>query len=61
MIAGFLAQGLAPMWAAAIGVFMHGLAGDFAAAELGEASMIAGDVIEAIPAAFAAIEGEQEL
>ncbi len=61
MIAGFLAQGLAPMWAAAIGVFMHGLAADLAAAELGEASMIAGDVIEAIPSAFAAIEGGQEL
>ncbi|MBU1708122.1 bifunctional ADP-dependent NAD(P)H-hydrate dehydratase/NAD(P)H-hydrate epimerase, partial [bacterium] len=61
MIAGLLAQGLAPMWAAAMGVFMHGLAGDLAAAELGEASMIAGDVIEAIPSAFAAIEGGEEL
>ena len=60
IIAGFLAQGLAPMWAAATGVFMHGLAADLAAAELGEASMIAGDVIEAIPSAFAAIEGGGE-
>jgi len=59
MIAGFLAQRLPPIWAATVGVFLHGLAGDLAAAKLGEASLIAGDIIEAIPTAFATIEGSQ--
>lgn len=34
------------------GVYLHGLAGDIAAGEKTEAGMIAGDVIEAIPAAL---------
>jgi NAD(P)H-hydrate epimerase len=59
MIAGFLAQHMTPIWAATVGVFMHGLAGDLAAAKLGEASLIAGDIMEAIPSAFATIEGGQ--
>lgn len=33
-------------------VYLHGLAGDIAAARTGEASMIAGDLIDAIPQAF---------
>ncbi|MGH9351763.1 MAG: NAD(P)H-hydrate dehydratase [Terriglobia bacterium] len=33
-------------------VYLHGLAGDIAAARVGEASMIAGDLLEAIPQAF---------
>jgi ADP-dependent NAD(P)H-hydrate dehydratase / NAD(P)H-hydrate epimerase len=34
------------------GVYLHGLAGDIVARELGEAPMIAGDLVEAIPRAF---------
>ena len=52
MITGLLAQGLAPWEAACAGAFLHGLAGDLAAAEQGETGLIAGDVIRAIPRAM---------
>lgn len=52
IIAGLLAQGL-PVWeAACAGVYLHGLAGDLAASEQGEAGLIAGDVIRAVPRAI---------
>lgn len=44
MIASFLSQGYAPEYAATIGVYVHGLAGDMAAAELGEFGMTASDI-----------------
>jgi NAD(P)H-hydrate epimerase len=52
MIVGLLAQGLDPWDAACAGTYLHGLAGDLAAARLGSAGMIAGDVIEQIPFAL---------
>ncbi|MDH4164314.1 MAG: NAD(P)H-hydrate dehydratase [Nitrospirota bacterium] len=52
MIAGLLAQGYHTLEAACIGVHVHGAAGDLAAREKGEASMIAGDLIGKIPAAI---------
>jgi len=52
MIGGFLAQGRPAAEAARLGVYLHGLAGDIAAREKGETSMIAGDVIEKIPEAI---------
>jgi len=51
MIAGFLAQGLSPMEAARLGVYLHGLAGDVARDVRGEWGMVAGDLVEAIPEA----------
>jgi NAD(P)H-hydrate epimerase len=51
-IAALLAQGLAPYDAARLGVYLHGLAGDLAAAEKGQAGLIAGDVIEQLPRAI---------
>ena len=52
MIAGLLAQGLSAWDAARAGVYLHGMAGDLAAATIGEPGLIAGDVITAIPHAL---------
>jgi NAD(P)H-hydrate epimerase len=52
VIAALLGQHLAPMEAAILGVYLHGLAGDFAAEELGRRSMTATDVIEYLPEAL---------
>ncbi|MBM4136433.1 MAG: NAD(P)H-hydrate epimerase [Nitrospira sp.] len=57
MISGFLGQGLKPIDASITGVYMHGLAGDIAVAEKGEHSLIAGDIIDKIPAAFDSLYG----
>lgn len=46
VIAGFLAQGYLPEYASLIGVYMHGLAGDMAAAEFGEFGMTAGNIAD---------------
>jgi NAD(P)H-hydrate epimerase len=52
MISGFLSQGIKPLNASILGVFMHGLAGDIAASEKGEHSLIATDIIDKIHSAF---------
>ena len=53
MIAGLAAQrDVSPLQAAIVGVYLHGLAGDIAAEEVGETSLLAGDIMDAIPAAF---------
>lgn len=46
IITGLLAQGYAPAKAAIMGVYLHGIAGDKAAALYGMEAMIAGDLIE---------------
>lgn len=51
LIAGLLVQGLPPFSAASLGVYLHGLAGDLASREKGEPSLLAGDLLEKIPAA----------
>ncbi|MEF2966303.1 NAD(P)H-hydrate dehydratase [Paenibacillus sp. M1] len=49
LIAGLLAQGLDGVQAAALGVYLHGLAGERAAAgRANPASLLAGDIIEAL-------------
>lgn len=55
MIVGLLAQGLGPWEAACAATYLHGAAGDLAAAVHGEAGMIAGDLIERIPDALAQV------
>lgn len=44
MITAFLAQGYNPEYAVLIGVYIHGLAGDMAAEELGEFGLTASDI-----------------
>jgi len=56
MLAGLTAQfGAEKNWAEtlALGVYLHGLAGDLAAEEFGEAPLVATDLIRCIPSAFA--------
>lgn len=49
-IAGLVAEKLASNMAAPIGVYLHGLAGDLAA-QNGQAGLIAGDILAALPQA----------
>ena len=55
IIAGLLAQGYNQQDAALIGMYLHGLAGDLAVRDLGQESLIAGDLIHYLPKAFARI------
>lgn len=52
VILSFLAQGYQPEDAAVMGTYIHGLAGDIAAEKVGEISLMAGDMIDALPKAF---------
>jgi NAD(P)H-hydrate epimerase len=52
IILGLLAQGYPPETAVKISVYLHGLAGDLAAADRSEESMIAGDIIRMLGKAF---------
>lgn len=52
IIGSLLAQGAAPINAAAAGVFLHGTIGDLAAEKLGKISMLPTDMIDMIPTAY---------
>ncbi len=52
MIAALVGQGLSPYDAARLGVHVHGLAGDLAAADLGQVSLVASDLIAFLPKAW---------
>ena len=56
VIAALVGQGLDPFDAAVLGTYVHGLAGDIAAGDLGEVSMMATDIVEALPKAFMTLE-----
>ncbi len=56
MIAAFAAQGMSPMDAARCGVYLHGLAGDRAAARLSQHAMLPSDMIEELGGLFLNLE-----
>jgi len=52
VITALAAGGLSNFDAAVLGVYIHGLAGDIAAEKIGQVSLIATDIIDALPKAF---------
>lgn len=52
IIAGLMAQGVSNERAAALGVYVHGLAGDIVSERLGMHGLIASDVLKAVPQAI---------
>jgi NAD(P)H-hydrate epimerase len=58
LTAALLGQGLEPFAAARLGVYVHGLAGDLARAQVGEVGLIATDLLNYLPAAFLAHAGQ---
>ena len=52
IILSLLAQGYSSLNAALIGVYIHGLAGDLAAEEIGQDALIAGDIVQFLPNAW---------
>jgi ADP-dependent NAD(P)H-hydrate dehydratase len=59
LIGALVGQGLEAFAAAQLGVFLHGRAGDLAAADLGEVSLIASDLLDYLPGAFRTLPGER--
>ncbi len=57
LIAGLCAEGAEPQAAATAGVYIHGLAGDLAAEELGRRAMLAGDILRHFSGAFRMLLG----
>jgi NAD(P)H-hydrate epimerase len=59
LLTGLLAQGYTAEQAAVLGVYLHGLAGDFAAKELSQEAMISSDIISQFGTAFKAVSGNR--
>ncbi|MEO0529768.1 MAG: NAD(P)H-hydrate dehydratase [Planctomycetota bacterium] len=56
IIAALIGQGLSGFAAARIGAHVHGLAGDLAAAKLGQMSLIATDLVDNLPQAWQSLD-----
>ena len=52
LIAGLMAQHAETYDAVRLGAFLHGFSGDIAASDIGEYSLIAGDLIDYLPSAI---------
>jgi NAD(P)H-hydrate epimerase len=57
IVTALVGQKLAPYDAARLGVYVHGLAGDMAAADLGQVGMIASDLVRYLPRAWKQLSG----
>jgi NAD(P)H-hydrate epimerase len=57
MLGTLLAQGLEPYEAGVLGAYLHGRAGDLAAADLTETCLVAGDLPTYLPAAVRELTG----
>jgi NAD(P)H-hydrate epimerase len=53
LVTGLLAQGYTSEESALLGAWIHGLAGDVAASSQGQETLIASDIIDHLPEAFA--------
>lgn len=58
MITGLKARGYSSLESCLLGVYLHGTAGDLAAADMGQEAMIAGDIIDNIGKAFHRLYGK---
>ena len=58
VIAGLAAQGLPPFDAASLGVYLHAKAGDVVKNELGDAGMLASDLLPALPKVIKNLKGK---
>lgn len=58
LIGGLLAQGLTPLEAAVLGVYLHGSAADRLRVSMGDAGLTAGDIARELPAARWALAGK---
>lgn len=61
IIGGLLSQGINPLNALKTGIYLHGLAGDIAAARKGESGLIAGDILDTLPEATKYILDNKDL
>ena len=58
ILTGLLARGYSNEQACLLGVYLHGLAGDWAAKNLGMESMLAGDIVHNLSAALIQLHSE---
>lgn len=56
MIAALIARGVGPLEAAGAAAYVHGVAADLAAAELGMDNLVASDLIDFLPQAFSGLD-----
>jgi NAD(P)H-hydrate epimerase len=60
VVTALVCQGLLPFDAAVLAAHVHGLAGDLAAAELGQVSLIASDLLRFLPPAFRSLQSASD-
>ena len=58
-ILSLLARGLTAPDAVRLAVYIHGLAGDIAAADKGEVALVAGDIVDSLPRAWRSLEEDK--